>query len=71
MIATLTDCQPVDRRAIENRFLEMLPTIRGVASFAFRRLRHAVREELIAEVVANAFCAFQWALRITPLEKLL
>jgi hypothetical protein len=59
MIATLPVCQQPDRQAAEARFLEMLPSIRGVACFAFRRLRHAVREELIAEVVANAFCAFQ------------
>jgi hypothetical protein len=58
MIATLSVPQESDPQAIEQRFLEMLPSIRRVASFAFRRLRRATREDLIAEVLANAFCAF-------------
>src|SRR5690242_3611615 len=58
MIATLSVPQESDPQAIERRFLEMLPCIRRVASFAFRRLRRTMREDLIAEVLANAFCAF-------------
>jgi hypothetical protein len=58
MIATLPLCQQPDRQFIQQRFLEMLPSIRGVARFAFRHLRRAVREDLVAEVLANAFCAF-------------
>jgi hypothetical protein len=59
MIATLTVCQEVDRSADEPNLLEMLPTIRRVASYAFRHIRRAVREDLLAEVVANAFAAFR------------
>ena len=59
MIATLTVCQEVDRSTDEPNFLEMLPTIRRVASYAFRHIRRAVREDLLAEVVANAFAAFR------------
>lgn len=49
----------VNDRDVQERFLEMLPTIRNVASFAFRRRPRLVREELMAEVVANAFVAFR------------
>lgn len=40
------------------RFLEMLPQIREQARMAFRFARFEVREDLITEVVANAFVAF-------------
>jgi DNA-directed RNA polymerase specialized sigma24 family protein len=59
MIATLTVCAEANRPAAEPDFLEMLPTIRRVASYAFRHLRRAVREDLMAEVIANAFAAFR------------
>jgi hypothetical protein len=59
MIATLTLCPQANRSTAELDFLEMLPTIRKTASYAFRRLRRAVREDLMAEVVANAYAAFQ------------
>ncbi len=59
MIATLPFCQEANRTANEPDFLEMLPTIRRVASWAFRRLRRAVREDLMAEVIASAFAAFR------------
>jgi hypothetical protein len=39
-------------------FLEMLPTIRRVARFAFRGLPRGLRAELIEEVVANAVAAY-------------
>lgn len=58
MIAKLTVCSNVKPFA-EPDFLEMLPAIRRVASYAFRHLRRAVREDLMAEVVANAFAAFR------------
>jgi hypothetical protein len=41
-----------------DRFLEMVPLIRSLASRAFRHLRSEGREEMIEEVIANAFCAF-------------
>ena len=48
-----------DVKAHENhRFLEMLPRIRRQASVAFRRLRPDHKDEVIQEVVANAYCAF-------------
>jgi hypothetical protein len=39
-------------------FLEMLPRIRQQARIAFRSAGPEAREELVAETVANAFCAF-------------
>jgi hypothetical protein len=56
MIAALQD------RTLENhcsstrdQFLAMLPQIRRQASLAFRGLRAELREELIQEVIANAY----------------
>jgi len=40
------------------QFVAMLPQIRKLARLAFRAARPELKEELIAEVVANAFCAF-------------
>src|SRR5947207_157654 len=42
-----------------DRFVQMLPTIRRIASYAFRRVRACLREELVTEVVANALVAFK------------
>ena len=42
----------------QEQFLEMLPQIRGQASRAFRRLQREHRDEMVQEVIANAFCAF-------------
>jgi hypothetical protein len=42
-----------------DRFVEMLPTIRKFATYAFRRMRAWLREELITEAIANAFVAFK------------
>ena len=59
MIASLKD------RTVENncsstqdQFLAMLPQIRRQASLAFRGLTPKLREELIQEVIANAYQAF-------------
>jgi hypothetical protein len=59
MVATLSVCQEETRPAAEPDFLEMLPTIRRAASYAFRRVRRAVREDLVAEAVGNAYAAFR------------
>src|SRR5260221_14180372 len=59
MIATLVVNSEANRHAEEPNFLDMLPSIRRVANYAFRHLRRAVREDLVAEVVANAFAAFR------------
>jgi hypothetical protein len=48
-----------DARAQQNdRFLDMLPRIRSQARLAFRQLRPEHKEELVQEVVVNAYCAF-------------
>ena len=59
MFATASVCPVSNRTATEPNFLEMLPAIRRVASYAFRYLRRAAREDLMAEVIANAFAAFR------------
>jgi hypothetical protein len=41
-----------------NRFLAMLPQIRRKAELVFRVARPEAREELVAEVIANAYCAY-------------
>jgi hypothetical protein len=40
------------------RFLQMLPRIRHQARLAFRRLRPERQDELVQEVLANAYCTF-------------
>ena len=40
------------------KFLAMLPLIRELASHAFRFAKPELKDELLAEVTANAFCAF-------------
>jgi len=42
----------------QDQFLAMLPQIRRQAWIAFRDRRPEAREELIQEVIANAYCAF-------------
>jgi hypothetical protein len=39
-------------------FQELIPSIRRVACYAFRRLPRSRREDLVAEVIANAYAAF-------------
>ena len=41
-----------------DRFVAMLPKIRAQALVAFRNVGAEHREELVQEVIANAFCAF-------------
>lgn len=45
-------------QTLHDRFLALLPQIRNHAHIAFRHERPEGREELIAEVLANAFVAF-------------
>lgn len=47
-------------------FLEMLPSIRRQAHLAFRGCNPELREELVSEVVANAYVAFA---RLVELDK--
>ena len=59
MIAPLQTKRPqIVGRHHQEQFLELLPQIRSQASRAFRRLGSESREDLIEEVIANAFCAY-------------
>ena len=51
-------CRKRSAPAWHKQFLEMLPQLREQACHAFRAAKHEVQEELIAEVVANAYVAF-------------
>jgi hypothetical protein len=42
----------------EMEFESLLPVVRRCAAYAFRRIRRCLREDLIAEAVANAYAAF-------------
>jgi hypothetical protein len=55
MIAIQKTTQRSTQSAIHDKFLEMLPSIRRQAIFAFRKASPEARDELIAEVVANAY----------------
>ncbi len=57
MIAIQT--APNQNGAENEKFEELLPLIRRIAAIAFRGHPHERREDLIAEAVANAFCAFK------------
>jgi hypothetical protein len=48
---------------VQNQFLTMLPMVRRQAWIAFRGLGAEAREELIQEVIANAYCAFAQLVR--------
>ena len=43
---------------VSDQFLAILPQIRRQASIAFRSLRGEVREDLICEVIASAYCSW-------------
>lgn len=59
MIASTKTARPISSRRSGNaQFLAMLPQIRKQASIAFLGARPEAKEELIAEAVANAYCAF-------------
>ena len=45
-------------KATHARFAEMLPRIHRQARMAFRHIPPDAKQEMIAEVVANAFCAY-------------
>ena len=59
MIAPLrTDCLHHDTQFDPDQFLSMLPLIRRQASIAFRHRNAEARDELIEEVIANAYQAW-------------
>ena len=45
-------------QSLQEEFLNLLPSIRTQARLAFRKEKPELREELIAEVIANCFVAF-------------
>jgi hypothetical protein len=55
-------CRSIEQQHHE-RFLEMLPLIRRQARLAFRRLQSDLKEELVEEAIANAFCRFSRLVR--------
>ena len=57
MIAFAKPC-PSEVASSHAKFLAMLPLIRDQAHLAFRGAKPEFKEELVAEVVANAFCAY-------------
>ena len=58
MIAIVQKPSPDRRTAANDRFLKMLPAIRGRAEYAFRRLPSELKAELAQAVVASAYIAF-------------
>jgi len=64
MIAILKDGLTDERQElVHERFLAMLPRIRRQALIAFRDRGDEVRQELVAEVIANAFRAYTQLVR--------
>ena len=59
MIAITEQQKPASEAAHKELFLQFLPAIERYAGRAFTTLREQEREEAVAEVVANAFAAFQ------------
>ncbi len=57
-IARPSVVRPAIADSYHDRFLALLPAIRDRAHFAFRHSLRDIREELIADVVANAYRAF-------------
>ena len=58
MIALNKEQTSPSQDSVQQRFLTMLPQIHRQANAAFRRLDVESRDELVAEVIANAYCAF-------------
>ena len=59
MIASVRRFRPSKPSRHQRRFLAWLPLIQKQAGFAFRRQPRELRQELVAEVVVNAYVAFQ------------
>jgi hypothetical protein len=59
MIASVQANRPqVLRQQHREQFVNMLPRIRSQARLGFRQLRREHQEDMIEEVIANAYCAF-------------
>ena len=58
MIASIKNPTDQSHAAAHDKFLGMLPLIRQQARLAFRQALPEQKEELVAEVVANAYAAF-------------
>jgi hypothetical protein len=63
MIATTKQIRPTVTAQQNEQFLEMVPLIRSRARLAFRRLRPEAKQELVQEVIANAYCRFSRLVR--------
>jgi hypothetical protein len=55
-------CRSIEQQH-HDRFLEMLPLIRSQARLAFRRMRPEIKDELVQEAIANAYCRFSRLVR--------
>src|ERR1700688_83123 len=58
MIATIKTQESTTTPAWHADFLAMLPAIRRYAQITFRKVRPELRQELIAEVIANSLAAY-------------
>jgi hypothetical protein len=58
MIAAIKTKESATTPAWHAGFLEMLPSIRRYAQITFRKIRPELRQELIAEVIANSLAAY-------------
>ena len=58
MIALNKERTSPSHDSVQEQFQTMLPQVHRQANVAFRRLDVDSRDELIAEVIANAYCAF-------------
>jgi hypothetical protein len=52
------ESEPRKSEPHEVEFESLLPAIQRCAAYAFRRMRRSLREDLIAEAIANAYVAF-------------
>ncbi len=59
MAKATTQSRPCGQPLWHSRFLDMVPTIRSYARAAFRNLRPDLKDERIAEVVANTLVAYR------------
>jgi hypothetical protein len=63
MIASIKQSRQTVTEQQNEQFLKMLPLIRHQARLAFRRLLPELKEELVQEVIANAYCRFSRLVR--------
>ncbi len=59
MIAILNKSAEPETVTWQEEFLQMMPTVKKHAQFAFRNLDAEKKEDAVSEVVANTMCAFR------------